>query len=433
MSCIIKRKDISTEDALLIKKLLTLTPKVSYNAKVNFGIKTNPLQFYFKNGEDVHIPMFFCKKFKNKLINDENKYREVHIKFVNDLFEHQVPVANEALQDLQEKRGTIVGLYPGFGKTVIGAYLSSNLNVLSCIVCHRDILQSQWLKTFTDFTDVKEEEIWIVGQSKVDEDKIKVIIVMDTRVKNIPLNILREIGLLIFDEAHCLCTQSRVAAILSFTPKYVVAMSATLERDDGMESMIYSVCGKKIISKLSTKPFDVYKYMTKIVPETEIGNNGQLNYGKMMSSLCLNEMRNKMIKDIVAKNPERKIMILTSLKEHINVLLKDFKELGEKVDFLAGVKKSYSDSRILLGTFSKIGTGFDEKNACADYNGIRIDMLILASSIKKHSLLEQNVGRVFRADFPTVYHLVDEHNIFKRHWSFVKKWYTSRNGKIIEC
>ena len=45
-------------------------------------------------------------------------------------------------------------------------------------------------------------------------------------------------------------------------------------------------------------------------------------------------------------------------------------------------------------------------------------------------MLVQNVGRVFRAEFPTVMHLVDNDSIFKNHWSKAQKWYIARGGII---
>jgi len=104
--------------------------------------------------------------------------------------------------------------------------------------------------------------------------------------------------------------------------------------------------------------------------------------------------------------------------------------MGESVDSMAGTKSTYSDSRILVGTISKIGTGFDEKTACPNFNGVRINMLILCTSIKKASLLEQSIGRVFRAEMPVVIDLVDDNPILKRHWKERQKWYISRNGTI---
>ena len=47
-------------------------------------------------------------------------------------------------------------------------------------------------------------------------------------------------------------------------------------------------------------------------------------------------------------------------------------------------------------------------------------------------MLVQNIGRIFRADFPTVMHFVDNDSIFKDHWYRSRKWYIKRNGSITE-
>ena len=102
-----------------------------------------------------------------------------------------------------------------------------------------------------------------------------------------------------------------------------------------------------------------------------------------------------------------------------------------ETEVLCGKKKSYIESKVLIGTMSKIGTGFDQSSACENYSGKRFNLLILTSSIKKESMLEQNVGRVFRDSNPIVYHLVDNDPIIISHWYIARKWYI-KNGGIIE-
>ena len=106
--------------------------------------------------------------------------------------------------------------------------------------------------------------------------------------------------------------------------------------------------------------------------------------------------------------------------------------LNVKTDFMMGTKKTYSDSQVLIGTVSKVGTGFDEKSMCPDFGGKRSDLLIYCSSTKKAGLMEQNVGRVMRAECPSVIHLVDDNPSIKRHWTESKKWYVSRGATITE-
>ena len=57
-------------------------------------------------------------------------------------------------------------------------------------------------------------------------------------------------------------------------------------------------------------------------------------------------------------------------------------------------------------------------------------MLILVTSVKKLSTLEQSVGRVFRAEFPVVVDFVDNNSTLKSHWYQRQKWYKSRCGNV---
>jgi len=97
------------------------------------------------------------------------------------------------------------------------------------------------------------------------------------------------------------------------------------------------------------------------------------------------------------------------------------------VDILSGTKSKYFDSRILIGTISKISTGFDSANVAINFNGIAIDTLILAGSTKSHNLHIQSIGRVFRSDYPTIFELVDDNRISKSHWRARKKNYDEMN------
>ncbi|GAG77337.1 unnamed protein product, partial [marine sediment metagenome] len=187
------------------------------------------------------------------------------------------------------------------------------------------------------------------------------------------------------------------------------------------------------IVKISEKPFNVYKYHTGVEVPIVLNRQGNSDWSKLTSMLCQDQQRNDQIVRLVSRNSTSKILILTWRHEnHVIPLVQMLKDNGENVDYMAGTKKKYSDSRILIGTISKIGTGFDEKAACDDFNGIRINLLILVGSIKNVELLEQVAGRCFRADFPSIIHFVDDMKIIQNHWKEAKKWYESRNGTINE-
>lgn len=438
MALAIPRSQIPEDKVNLLIEHLTLQPIDPYaeNLKkrgkfVPDSLERPQISFFTVdeiNGEHiVSVPYRFGAGLFQCIPNANNTFAPIDIEFRGTLLVHQEPVAAQALQELLTFGTTTLGVYPGFGKTILGAYLGSHLKLMICVLVTRTILLEQWKKTFLDFTSAKP---WIVGEPVPDE--ANVIICMNCRVHKLPREYRDMIGLLIIDEAHMFCCPSNVSTLLAFHPKYIIAESATLKRQDGMETMIQLMCGTHGIFIESSKPFIVTKLVTGIAPEIKLNKDGSSNYSSLLGSLVANVKRNEMIVNIVMANLSYKILLLTARTKHVTDLHATFKSLGVSTDYMCGDKKKYNDSNVLIGNISKIGVGFDEANSCHDYGGKRIDLCILCASIKNTGTLYQSIGRAFRCEFPNVIHFVDDHGIFKNHWREAAKWYTEHKAIIHE-
>jgi superfamily II DNA or RNA helicase len=161
--------------------------------------------------------------------------------------------------------------------------------------------------------------------------------------------------------------------------------------------------------------------------------NGVLDWSDFTLKQAISEERNDQVLGLIKAHPDYKILILTWRSErHVLPLFKYLKSHGIDCDYMSGTKKTYRDSRVLVGTIQKIGTGFDEKAACENFNGMRINMLIKLGSTASSELLEQVAGRAFRAEFPVIVDFVDDHPLSEKHFTKVADpWYKSRNGKIV--
>lgn len=323
----------------------------------------------------------------------------------------------------------LLGSYMVTHNTIMSAYLASGLGGLTLVVYPIKVVEPGWLNTFKQFTDAS---VWLNDGKIPLPSSCNVILTMDTQFHKIPQEVLKMVRILVIDEAHMFCVPSRTHCLLGTTPQYVIACTATLKRDDGMEQIIHSVCGKQGIFIKSPKRFTVYRLFTGIKTPIEKNKNGDADWSKLVKRLCEDPLRNAFIIDLVKRNYQHKIMILTWNKNHAYFLQKVLSEHGISTDVLAGTKSTYRDSRVLVGTISKIGTGFDEAMACPDWGGQKSNMMILTGSTKSLSGLEQITGRVFRSSFPTIIDLVDDNRICKRHWTQRRKWYEDpdRNGEI---
>src|SRR3990167_3793844 len=433
MSVRIGRSLISGETVEKMKKLLVLQPVV--NTKYDMFSPKIPVIFYkveeFADQESiVHIPFMFAAALFGKYHNHEaeiaSKYPKTNFKFTGSLRDEQPKIVEEALEQLKTKGTTTIGLPPGSGKTVLGAKLSSEFNFLTCVLFHRTTLGDQWKLTFQNFTDAR---VWLVGEDV--PPVADVILCMDTRIVCLPQSYKDMIGMLIIDEAHAFCTPSHVEGLLSFHPKYVIAETATLIREDGMHSMIHAICGSHGVFRDISKKFTVIRVLTGVIPERKLNVRGTVDWSALVKSLFFNAIRNKIIVHLVNENRDKKILILTGMVQHVKDLCQLLRESGEtSVEFMAGNKKNYQDSRILVGTIPKTGTGFDIATSALNFDGEYIQVVMLVTSFRKTSTREQTVGRGFRHSNPIVYHLVDDDTILKSHWYIAKKWYTEAGATI---
>ena len=396
--------------------------------KPKYKVLKNIRLFFIKEGI-LYLPYNFIVRNIGIHPNNNKKHEKIEALFKGELRKNQVGICEDAMKFLKKNNSVILNVYASFGKTVVSSYLSSKLGYKTVILLSSNLIKS-WKGTIDKF--LPSSKVWVVQNKKVPPEDTDFYICMEGRIRHIPEDHIKKIGTLIIDECHQFGTEKRAHSILRFQPRYTIALSATFERRDGFHRVIEEVCGKEKIVKKYEGKFKVFRYATGIETPITPGKMGA-DWQALRESISLNQERNKMILNIskVLIEAGKKVLILTWLNEkHVHVLIDVLKKEITSLDYLSGSKNNYKDSDILLGTISKIGTGFDEKETCDNFGGKRINVLIVAGSVKSETLLEQMVGRVFRAENPVVVHIVDSDNISRKHWLSCRKWYLGANGEI---
>lgn len=428
MSILVKRDSLTPAQINIIMKLLILQPVVENKRK--FAQPKESIMMYLKQDEYIALPFRFALTLC-KGLTITKAYRNIIMDyqppFMVELRPYQVDPAMEARELLIKYNTVSVLLPPGWGKTVVGAWLAYLAGLVVAVIVHRDTIGDQWVTTFKKC--VPALKVWVVDHTPPDFIP-DVIICMDTRYSWVPEEIRSEVGTLIIDEAHVLCTRTRVPCLLHFHPKYVIVETATLHRDDGMHMMVQTIVGTHGVERISTRPHRVICIETHIAVNEVLGKQG-LNFTELCKELATCEDRNTLIVNIVVNNPHRKFIILTRLAASVKILEALFKQIGIKCDTLYRSKSSYSDSQVLIGTIPKMGTGFDEANSCQDYGGVNSDTLILVHPVKKWQLYEQLRGRVMRASDPAVIWLRDINRTGRTHFQGLKAWIQKTNGSVI--
>lgn len=433
MSVRFKLSDINEKEQNKLEKYLSFTPQKSFNAFNKFSNDSvESVRMFFVKEKIVHLPFYFSNIYYKKTFNQTKNYPTIfenrNGKFKGKLLDRQVEPFKNAVEHLKEFKTTTIALYPGFGKTFLGVMLSWYYNLKTCVLVHRDNVGVGWLKTYKNCFDIDQKEITWVDEKGRYNREAKIFVVMDTRVKKIEPEIIRQIGLLIIDEAHLFCSKSRVEPLLSFKPKYVIAETATPTRTDGMHKMIQSICGTHYIEKISDKPYNFYLIKTNLDFPIEEGTKTIFN--DLLNGQFESEVRNDLIVKLLETNKDKKAIIITKFKNHCKHLKALIEEKGLESSELYGNIKKYEPKNILIGTGSKMGVGFDEANFCDDFDGRPSDLLIITYSFKSMSTFEQIRGRGMRAEKPNVVMFTDNNPITKRHFGTIKNWVKKTNGKI---
>lgn len=350
--------------------------------------------------------------------------------FHGEFREYQEEVIEELLEDLDKYRSTSIGLPPGWGKTLGGIFCGWRVGLRMIIIMSLTTVLSGWVETCIKF--MKGFKVWIVGCGECPDD-VDIILCMDKRFEKIPEEILSTIGTVIFDEIHLLCSETRVPIFLKLFPKYVINISATLEKANGFHHIAYKLAGMHGVFKVSKEPYIVYVIETGIDGEEVRNKNNLLISAKLQKSLVNNEFRQDILLNFLMLNcNEHKIICLRMVKDNIPEFVDKVRNCGITCDSLYGSKKSCKNSQITIGTSQKMGTGYDEATSCMDFwkNPIKSDVMVFENLTDNKYIFEQNRGRVMRSKNPAIILLVDNNSNCKGKVKRLRPWIKETNGTI---
>lgn len=349
-------------------------------------------------------------------------------KFRNDKYCQQEPVYLEAMDSLRKTNSCFLQLHCGWGKTWMAITIAAHMGLRTIVLVHRRFLASQFM---TESETVIPGQMRFIDDCNVDENTSgNIFVCTDRRALALPSNFTSTIDFMIVDEAKYWCTPERVKAMLVFRPTHTMGLCAERERRDGYHSILSIFFGHNIFRK-SCKPFVVWKYFTSFVPEIKRPAYGKakIDWNVAQRSISRMRERNEMICNICRVRKKNKIMILVYFQEHVEELERMLKGYGENVASFYDKDDTYPNCRILVASYSKAEMGFDDKNLCENFDGQRLDLLILGSFYKKE--IEQSAGRVQRSDAPEVIDIVDNYPSYHKHSKTRDKWFKSRNGRIM--
>jgi superfamily II DNA or RNA helicase len=400
----------------------------------------------FREDEDhLYVPKFYAiNKFSIPYQKMDNSGDNINTSFIIDLRDAQKPIINKIYNAYKHQGGGILTLPCGFGKTIIALYFIALLKKKTLIIVHREFLITHWEeKIKSSLSDVK---IGLIQGNNINIHECDIVIVMlqTLALKDFPETFFDSFGHIIIDECHRVPTGVFSNVLFKINSNYMLGLSATPNRQDGMTKVLKWHIGDiidlnvKIETKLN---MDVKRYVLNF--NKDIFPDG--NFSTKLSSILKHDLRNNIIINTILDeyktNNNRQFLILSDrlvhLKDLYNILKRN--NVSSIGYIIGGMTKSdlilSEKCTFILATYSMVNEGLDIP---------LLNCLVFASPKIE---IEQAIGRISRLNNnefnPLVIDFIDTLLIFiqearKRLNHYLKKKYTvsdyiyNSNTKIFE-
>jgi superfamily II DNA or RNA helicase len=177
--------------------------------------------------------------FQYRLIDHRRRLPDINLAFLGELRGYQERAVGDTL-----KKDFGVAVAPcGAGKTVIACRIMAERKQPTLVIVHTKELLNQWRNRITQYLGFPLDEIGVIGAGKE-----KVCSVTTGMVQTLAKRDLGEIrqhfGQIIVDECHHTPCTTFTDVVSSLDCQYMLGLSATPYRRDGLNKLIYVTMGK---------------------------------------------------------------------------------------------------------------------------------------------------------------------------------------------
>jgi superfamily II DNA or RNA helicase len=297
----IAKNELTVEKQKQIRNDLTIKPYIPNAIGANEN-KTFPA--YRESNNKLYVPHYYgIDKFglpKEYKINDGIN---IDLKFNGILRDYQEPVVNKFITHCVNLKcgGGLLELPCAWGKTSGSLYILSQLKKKTIVIVHKEFLMNQWIERIQQFLpDAKIGKIQ--GQTIDIENKDIVLCMLQSLIsKDYESSIFEQFGFTIIDEVHHISSQTFSNSLFKVVTKYMLGLSATMDRKDGTTEVFKMFLGN-IIHKVERKTEDnvevraiTYKSNDETFNETILDYRGNPQISSMISKLCEYNRRTEFI------------------------------------------------------------------------------------------------------------------------------------------
>ena len=317
----------------------------------------------------------------------------------------------------------------GKGKTFMALKIAATLEKRFLVIVDKEFLMNQWRGEMAAL--MPGLRVGILQGPKCETDPADydctICMIQTLCGKEIDEQIFHSFGFAIFDECHHLAAQHFSKTLFKIQTKYMLGLSATPTRDDGLTKVFFWFLGKPVYWEKQREPDPTVEVVSVLVKSDEVEYNtvptdwrGETVMARLLTNvLGCKERTEEIVRRIVdlCSNPDRRVLVLSERIGHLNEIERLVSERSDLTMsyYIGGMKEAKREAgaataRILLASYAMASEAMNIKT---------LNTVILASP-RKH--VEQSTGRILRVRpsertvVPLIVDIVDVHSMYRGQW-----------------
>jgi superfamily II DNA or RNA helicase len=372
------------------------------------------------------------------------------------LWKPQQPAVRDMLSNEYGHQGVLEAPC-GSGKTVMLLYVAAELGQPTLILAHTDDLLQQWKSYCTHLLGY---EPGIIQGDKFELKQITLASVMTLARRDLDAKFLKRWGCVILDEAHHCPAACFQEVMTRFPAYYRFGATATPEREDNLQGLLYAICGP-VIAKVERRALK--KAGLIVDPVIKLHETGfDFPYGNMrqwqpmIRALTHNQQRNNQIVENISsedRDGKHVQLVLSQQIDHLvllsKLLAKRRPDLSQELLISGGTKrdrkgniirdvartKEERKKAITRARKGRVRVLFGTRLADEGLDIPRLDRLHLVFPTRAKGKVAQQVGRIQRVHpgktDVVVHDYLDNPKPLKSQWYERRKVYTQMELEIV--
>jgi superfamily II DNA or RNA helicase len=276
----IHKSELTIEQQKQIRNDLTIKPfSLRECSPMNDNQKTFPA--YRESSNKFYVPHYYgSEKFGPPKQYKVTEGTDISLEFCGQLRDYQEPVVNKFINHCTNSvcGGGLLELPCAWGKTSGSLYILSKIKKKALVIVHKEFLMNQWIERILQF--LPKARIGKIQGPIIDvEDKDIVLCMLQSLIsKDYDQSLFDQFGLTIIDEVHHISSEVFSCALFKLVTKYMLGLSATMERSDGTTRVFKMFLGDVVYKQERSKDEEVIvRGITYQTNDDEYNDNCDLN------------------------------------------------------------------------------------------------------------------------------------------------------------